>query len=172
MSPQPKGGGGGGLQIVFGADPVGVGVRVASFPRVIFWTDGRILTKLAQIHCWEGGTSWLDFGDLGPIFKVTATFFNVWNFVSVRYLMNQWTNLYQTCTDTMLGGCEKLIWFWWPFKVTATFCNVWNFVSGCSLLNQWTYFDQTCIDTMFGGCEELIRLWWPWLNFQGHSDLF
>ena len=88
----------GGGHIVFGADPgvgvgVGVGVsvcdRVASFPRVIFWTDGQILTKLAQIHCWEGGTSWLDFGDLGPIFKVTATFFNVWNFVSVRYLMNQ-----------------------------------------------------------------------------------
>ena len=49
MSPQPKGGG----HIVFGADPVGVGVCVASFPRVIFWTDGRILTKLAQIHCWE-----------------------------------------------------------------------------------------------------------------------
>ena len=37
---------GGGGHIVFGADPVGV-----------FGTDGRILTKLAQIHCWEGGTS-------------------------------------------------------------------------------------------------------------------
>ena len=73
MSPQPKGGG----HIVFGADPVGVCVRVASFPCIIFRTDGRILTKLAQIHCWEGGTSWLDFGDLDPIFKVTATFFNV-----------------------------------------------------------------------------------------------
>ena len=35
MYPQPKGGGG---HIVFGADPVGVcvGVRVASFPHVIF----------------------------------------------------------------------------------------------------------------------------------------
>ena len=32
MSPQQKGGG----HIVFGADPVGVGVRVASFPCVIF----------------------------------------------------------------------------------------------------------------------------------------
>ena len=59
MSPQPKGGG----HIVFGADPVGVGVcvgvgvRVASFPCVIFLTDGRILTKLAQIHYWEGGKS-------------------------------------------------------------------------------------------------------------------
>ena len=36
--PKPKGV----EHIVFGADPVGVGVRVASFPRVIFWTDGRI----------------------------------------------------------------------------------------------------------------------------------
>ena len=33
MSPQPKGGGG---HIVFGADPVGVSVGVASFPHVIF----------------------------------------------------------------------------------------------------------------------------------------
>ena len=115
----------GGGHIVFGADPVGVGVgvgvsvgvgvRVASFPDVIFWTDGRILTKLAQIHCCEGGTSWLDFGDLGPIFKVTATFFNVWNFVSGRYLLNQWTDFDQTCIDTMLGGCEELVRFWWPW---------------------------------------------------------
>ena len=77
--------------------------------------DGRILTKLAQIHYWEGGTSWLDFGDLDSISKVTATFFNVWNFVCVRYLMNQWADLDQTCTDTMLGGCEELIRFWWPW---------------------------------------------------------
>ena len=64
MSPQPKGGG----DIVFGVIfkvtatfcnviCVGVCVRVASFPHVIFLTDGRILTKLAQIYCWEGGTS-------------------------------------------------------------------------------------------------------------------
>ena len=82
---------------------------------VIFWTDGRILTKLAQIHCWEIRTSWLDFGDLYLIFKVTATFFNEWNFVSVRYLMNQWTHLDQTCTDTMMGGFEELNRFWWPW---------------------------------------------------------
>ena len=36
----------GGGHIVFGVDPVGV--RVASFPCVIFLTDGRILTKLAD----------------------------------------------------------------------------------------------------------------------------
>ena len=146
-----------------------------SFPCVIFRTDGRILTRLAQIHCWEGRTSWLDFGDLGTIFKVTATFFNVWNFVSMRYLMNQWTDLDQTCTDTLLGRCEELVRFCWPwlnFQGHSNLCNVLNFVSGRYLLNQWTYFDQTCIDTMLGGCEELIRFWWPWLNFQGHSNLF
>ena len=113
VPPNRRGGG----HIVFGVDPVGVGVRVrvASFPDVIFWTDGRILTKLAQVHCCEGGTSWLDFGDLGPIFKVTATFFNVWNFVSGHYLLNQWTDFDQTCMDTMYGGCEELIRFWWPW---------------------------------------------------------
>ena len=52
------------------------------------------------------------FGDLDLIFKVTATFRYVRNFVSLRYLMNQWTDLDQTCTDTMLGGCEELIRFW------------------------------------------------------------
>ena len=146
--------------------------HVASFPCVIFWTDGRILTKLAEIHGWEGGTSWLDFCDLGPIFKVTATF-NVWNFVSVRYLMNQLTDLDQTCTDTMLGGVKSWVDFddLGPiFKVTATFFNVWNFVSVRYLMKQLTDLDQTCTDTMLGGCEELIRFWWPWPNFQCHSD--
>ena len=46
------------------------------------------------------------FGDLDLIFKVTATFCYVRNFVSGRYLLNQWTDFDQTCIDTMLGGCE------------------------------------------------------------------
>ena len=45
-----------------------------AFPDFIFRTSEQILTKLAQIHCLEGRTSLLDFGDLDPIFKVTAAF--------------------------------------------------------------------------------------------------
>ena len=33
-------------------------------------------------------------------------------FVSVRYLLNRWTDFDQTCTDTLLGGRNKLIRFW------------------------------------------------------------
>ena len=52
------------------------------------------------------------FGDLYLIFKVTATFCNVGNFVSVRYLLNQWIDFDQTCIGTILGGCKELIRFW------------------------------------------------------------
>ena len=52
------------------------------------------------------------FGDLDFVFKVTATFCNVRNFVSGRYLLNQWTDFDQTCIDAMLGGCNDLIRFW------------------------------------------------------------
>ena len=107
---RPKGGG----QIVFAVDPVGV--RVASFPCVIFCTlaqNRRILTKLAQIHCWEEDTSWIYFGDLDLIFKVTTALWNVQNMVSVRYLLKQWMVFDKTCIDTLLGGGEELIRVWW-----------------------------------------------------------
>ena len=34
------------------------------------------------------------------------------SFVSVRYLLNRWTDFNQTCTDTLLGGRNKMIRFW------------------------------------------------------------
>ena len=75
----------------------------------------RFRPNLHRYNLWEGVKSWLDFGDLDLIFKVTATFCNVWNFVSGCYLLNQWTYFDQTCIDTLLGGCEELIRFWWPW---------------------------------------------------------
>ena len=33
-------------------------------------------------------------------------------FVSVRYLLNRWTDFDQICTDTLLGGWNELIRFW------------------------------------------------------------
>ena len=39
-----------GRYIAFGADPVGVGVRVVSCLHAVFWTNGWILSKLAQTH--------------------------------------------------------------------------------------------------------------------------
>ena len=84
------------------------------FPCMFFWTSGWILTKLAYIHCWEEGKSWLNIGDLYLIFKVTAAHWNVQNMVSVSYLMNQSMDFDQTRVDTFLGEGEELIRFWWP----------------------------------------------------------
>ena len=73
------------------------------------WTD---LDQTCTDTMLGGCEDWLDFGDLDLIFKVTATFCNVGNFVSGGFLLNQWTYFDQTCIDTMLGGCEELIRFW------------------------------------------------------------
>ena len=66
------GAGGGGGHIVFSADPVVVGVGVASCPHSVSLLNGHILAKLTQIYHWEGEKCWLDFGDLDPIFKITV----------------------------------------------------------------------------------------------------
>ena len=89
MSPQPKGRG----HITFGADLVGVCVRVASCLHSVFWTNGKILIKPAQTHYWDRGKKCLDFGDLNFIFKVTSM---LWmsnfdqNSLSASYLLNQY----------------------------------------------------------------------------------
>ena len=54
--PSTEGGGWG--HIVFGADLVGVYIRVASFLHSVSWTNGWILTKRAQTHYWERGKKW------------------------------------------------------------------------------------------------------------------
>ena len=40
------------------------------------WINGWNLTKLAQIHHWDGGKKWLDFDDLYLVFKVTPALWN------------------------------------------------------------------------------------------------
>ena len=45
---------------------------VHSLSRINRWN----LTKLAQLHHWDGGMKWLDFGDLDLIFKVTLALWN------------------------------------------------------------------------------------------------
>ena len=103
--------------IAFGADPVGV--RVASCLHSISWTNGWILTKLAQTRYWEGWKKWLDFGDLDFIFQATTA---VWNFqiltqksLSAPYLLNQMTDSGQTSNIVTFGWFKDLIRFWWPW---------------------------------------------------------
>ena len=45
---------GGGGHIVFSADPVGIGVGVATCLHSISLLNGQILAKLTQIYHWEG----------------------------------------------------------------------------------------------------------------------
>ena len=47
------------------------GSRRRSLLSTLSWTNGWILTKLAQTHYWEREKQWLYFGDLDLIFKVT-----------------------------------------------------------------------------------------------------
>ena len=70
MSPTTMGGGG---HIGFSADPVGVGVSVASCLHSISLLNGHVLAKLTYINISLGGEKMLiRFGDLDPIFKVTG----------------------------------------------------------------------------------------------------
>ena len=65
---------------------------------------------------WEEGKSWLDFGDLDIIFKVTMTQWNVQIRGLVSYALNQWMEINQTCLDIFLGVGED----WIIFLVTFT----------------------------------------------------
>ena len=148
--------------------------REILFPDFIFWTSEQVLMKLAQIHCWEDGKSCLYY--LWPwLFKVTATFCNVWNFVSGCYLLNQWTDFDQTCIDTMLGGCKGLIRYWWPWLNFQGHSDLFFYgvkfhfrTLSSETVNR---FDETCRDTLLVGWEELFIFWWPWPNFQGQQPL-
>ena len=79
--------------IVFSADTIGVGVLVGVLIGVtsclhsVFLMNGWILAKLTQIYYWVRENSWLDFGDLDPIFKVTRGLRLLENGLSAPYLL-------------------------------------------------------------------------------------
>ena len=117
----------------------------------ISWTNEWNFTKLAWIHHWDKFKSWLDFGDLDLIFKVTGGL--------------RWKFLVPVISPEPMDGIspnlhglhhwdkfKRLIRFWWPWphfqghwRTYMTFsCTHWY------LLNQWMEFHQTCMDTSFG----------------------
>ena len=59
---------------------------------------------LAQIHQWDWGKKWLDFGDLYLIFKVTPALWNS-NFDRKKLV----------CTLYLEPRGKKMIRFWWPW---------------------------------------------------------
>ena len=74
-----------------------------------------ILTNLAQLHCCDMKKNWLDFGDLGPIFKVTGGLRLLENGFSAPCLQNEWMDFDQTCTVILLRQGQELIRFWWSW---------------------------------------------------------
>ena len=94
--------------------------------------------------------------------------------LSALYLLNQWVDFDQTCTDTLLGGRKEVIRFWWPLVTPV----LWYFqiltktsLSAPYLLNQMTDSGQTSYIVTLGWFKFLIRFWWPWPNFQGHHTI-
>ena len=176
----------GGGHIVFGADPVGVGVRVSvgvtlSCLHDISWTSGWILTKFAWMKHWDMIKSWLGFGDLDLIFKVTAGLKlpNLSPKVFVCTISHELVGRFQPD----LHGYN--IGTWWRadlILVTLTFlsrsvcylnCQIWAKRCLCAqyLMNQLADFNQICMDITFGHDKKLNRFWWPWSNFQGHCQI-
>ena len=70
--------------------------------------DPWILIKPAQIYIWEKQKSWLDFGDLGPIFKVTGCQRMLKNALSALHLQKRSIYVNKTCTDISLGNAKRV----------------------------------------------------------------
>ena len=98
--------------------------------------------------------------------------------LSALYLLNQWMDFDQTCTDTLLGEGKTVIRFWWPwphFQGHTGTLKFFNFdqksLSAPYLLNQMTDSGQTSYIVTLGCFKDFIRFWWPWGNFQGHYTI-
>ena len=137
------------LLFAFGPDPVGI--RVASCLHSISWTNGWILTKLAQTHYWEGGKKLLDFGDLDLIFKVTPA---LWNFQIL----------------TKNACLHPISWTKWQILVKLHILWHWDG------LKIWLDFDDldpktvkirlVCTLSPEPNGKEMIRFWWSWPLFK------
>ena len=81
------------------------------------WTNGWILTKLAQTHYWKGGKKW--FWWHWPYFQGHTSTLKFSNFdpksLSAPYLLNQMTDSGQTSYFVTLGWFKDMIRFWWPW---------------------------------------------------------
>ena len=63
---------------------------------------GWILTKHVHLYCCDMEKNWLDFGDIGTIFKVTQGLRLLENGLSAPHLIKEWMDFDQTCTAILL----------------------------------------------------------------------
>ena len=120
--------------------------------------------------------SWLGFGDLDIIFKVTAGLKlpNLNPKVLVCTISHELVDRFQPD----LHGYN--IGTWWRadlILVTLTYfskpvrdlnCQIWAKRCLCAqyLMNQLADFNKICMDITFGHDKKLNRFWWPWSNFK------
>ena len=126
--------------------------------------------------------SWLGFGDLYLIFKVTAGLKlpNLSPKVLVCTISHELVGRFQPD----LHGYN--IGTWWRadlILVTLTYfsrsvrdlnCQIWAKRCLCAqdLMNQLADFNQICMDITFGHDKKLNRFWWPWSNFQDDCQTY
>ena len=124
--------------------------------------------------------SWLGFGDLDLIFKVTAGLQlpNLSQKVLVCTISHELAGRFQPDLHRYNIGTwiradlvlVTLIKFSWSLRNSN--CQIWAKRCLCRqyLMNQLTDFNQICMDITFGHDKKLNRFWWPWSNFQGHCQ--
>ena len=149
----------GGGHIGFSTDPIGVGVHVGvgvteSCIHDISWTNWWDSKKFALVYHWDKLKSWLCFGDLDLIFKVTGGFRYMKFSLKMRYLMNHFLVCHQLCKGLPEEWFQEFtIFLWlWPYKIEI-------------LID----IPQTCMDISLWQVYDMISLWWPRPHFQGHS---
>ena len=107
----------GDLDLIFKVTPAHFNVKfvgggVASCLHCIFWTNGWILTKLAQTHYWDGGKKWLD---LVTLFSRSHQHFAIW---------------------PKTAGLHPITWTKWQILAKLHICDIlWNF--GCYRVKFW-----------------------------------
>ena len=150
----------------------------------IFFVDfGSLEVKkiwFIRTNYWDMMKSWLGFGDLDLIFKVT---------VGLKLPNLSPKVLVCTISHELVGRFQPdlhgyNIGTWWRANlilVTLTYfsrsvrdlnCQIWAKRCLCAqyLMNQLADFNQICMDITFGHGKMLNRFLWPWSNFQGHCQ--
>ena len=93
------------------------------------------------------------------------------SFLSSLYLLNQWVDFDQTCTDIIGRGGKKWLDFGDLDLIFKHFEILTKMLVCTHLLNQMTVSDQTSYVVTLGWFKDLIRFLWPWPNFQGHHTI-
>ena len=146
-----------------------------AFLHLISRMNGWILTKLVQLYCWERDKEWLDFGDLGPIFKVTGGVRFLVNGLIAPYLQNEWMDfdLYSYVVVTW-KRTDQILMTLTPFSRSHKGLDCWKMVClhPISWRNGWilTKFAQLYCCDMWKRTDYIFVTLTPFSKSQEGSD--